>query len=137
MVANKLGGKGELPESAKVWQLGAKTPYVPSLLAKGDHLYTVNDGGFAVCRDMKTGDQAWETRLPAEVSASPLLIDGKMYIFGERGDVTVIEASPDKAKVLARNKLGEAVFSSPALADGRLYVRGAKHLFCIGMPKGK
>jgi outer membrane protein assembly factor BamB len=135
MVAVRLGEKGELPSSATVWQLDAKTPYVPTILASGSHLYTVNDTGFAVCREMKTGKQAWELRLPSEVSASPVLISGRMFVFGEKGDVTVIEASPDRATVLARNKLPEGVMSSPAVANGRLYVRGSNHLFCIGVPE--
>ncbi len=140
MIAIKLGGKGELPESAKVWQEGSSTPYVPCALVRGDHLYTVYDpagSAFAICREAKSGKEAWRHRLGSEVSASPVMIDGKVFIFGEKGDVTVMEATPAKANVVAKNKLGEAVLSSPAVADGRLYVRGAKHLFCIGQPAKK
>jgi outer membrane protein assembly factor BamB len=137
MVAVKLGGKGPLGKDATAWQLDADTPYVPTILARGDHLYTVNDAGVAICRSMKTGEEVWKRRLPGDVSASPVMIDGKVFIFGEKGDVTVIEATPDKANVLARNRLPEGVMSSPAVADGRLYVRGNKHLYCIGKPEGK
>lgn len=140
MVAIKLGGKGDITDTATAWQLDKSTAYVPSVLARGDHLYTVYDpsgGAFAICREAKSGKETWRYRLGSDVSASPVLIDGKWFIFGERGDVTVLEATPKKATVVAKNNLGEKVLSSPAVANGRLYVRGGKHLFCIGKPDSK
>jgi outer membrane protein assembly factor BamB len=68
--------------------------------------------------------------------ASPVLIDGKVYISSDKGDVYVFEAAP-KYHLLAKNSLGEPVFASPAVANGRLYVRGQQHLFCIGRPAEK
>ncbi|MBY0233102.1 MAG: PQQ-like beta-propeller repeat protein, partial [Gemmataceae bacterium] len=132
MFAVKLG-----KEPGLAWRLDKGTPYVPCILARGQHLYTVNDEGAVVCRDAKTGDEAWRQRLPSSVSASPVLVEGRLFVFGEKGEATVIEAKPDKPRVLGKNSVGEAVFASPAVAGGRLYVRGSKHLFCIGTPKGK
>src|SRR5262249_17310669 len=140
MVAIKVGGKGDISDSASVWDTQKSTAYVPCILAKDDHLYTVydaNSNGFAIFREAKTGKEIWRSRLPSEVSASPVLIDGKWFIFGEKGDVSVLEATPKKATLLAKNNLGEKVLSSPAVANGRIYVRGSKHLFCIGKPDTK
>lgn len=135
MVAIKLGGTGDVSKTATVWSLESQTPYVPTILAKGDHLYTVNDDGTAICRVAKTGEVKWRQRLTeSAVSASPVLIDGKVYVLSEKGEVFVFEATPDGYKPLAKNSVGEAVMSSPAVANGRLYVRGSGHLFCIGKP---
>jgi outer membrane protein assembly factor BamB len=75
----------------------------------------------------------WEERLAGakEVTASPVLIDGKVYSINETGRMTVFEAAP-KFKLLADNDLGEGVFATPAVADGKLYVRTINHLYCFG-----
>ena len=69
-------------------------------------------------------------RLGRPVTASPVLIDGKVYAAAEDGTVYVFAAAPEY-KLLATNSVGEPVLSSPAVADNRLYIRGKEHLFCI------
>ena len=71
-----------------------------------------------------------------KVSASPVLIDGKIYAIDYDGKVYVFEAGP-KFKLLATNEVGESVSATPAVSDGRLFIRGEEHLFCIGKPKAK
>lgn len=117
-----------------VWQVKRDFPYVPCLLISDDMLFSVTDGkegGIAMCHALKTGKLIWRERLDCgDVSASPVLIDGKIYVSSEQGDVLVYEAGP-QYKLLAKNTLGEAIFATPAIADDRLYIRGAQHLFCI------
>jgi outer membrane protein assembly factor BamB len=131
MVAIKPGGgrAGNKPELA--WQYKKNFPYVPSLLAWGDHVYYVNDSGIAACHVIKTGEEVWRQPLRCSVSASPVLIDGKIYVISEQGEVIVFEASPT-FKELGRSTLGEDVTASPAVADNRLFIRSHEHLFCIG-----
>ncbi len=133
-VAVRADGKGDVSATNLAWEKKTNKvlPYVPGVLAWGEHLYYVNDQGDAGCWEAKTGAAVWEERrLCGAVSASPVLIDGKVYAIDESGDVLVFAAAP-AFKLLARNATGERVFASPAVADNRLYVRGASHLFCIG-----
>ena len=121
---------GARPE--QVWSNGKEFPYVPCLLTRGEHVYFVNDGGFAGCYEIKTGTKVWYERLPgATFTASPVMVDGKIYAGSEEGDIFVLAAEP-KFHQLAQNQLGEQLRASPAVADGRLFVRGANHLFCFG-----
>jgi outer membrane protein assembly factor BamB len=107
-------------------------PYVPCFLSRGDHLYWVSDNGYAGCTETRTGASVWYERLPgADITASPILVDGKVYAANERGDVFVFAAEP-KFKLLAKNSLGEGVMATPAVADGKLYIRGKTYLYCIG-----
>jgi len=87
----------------------------------------------AYCVDAKTGNVVWNERLGggAEITASLVMVDGKIYIINETGSVFVIAAAKE-FELLAKNDLHEPVFATPAVADGRMYVRGSKHLFCIG-----
>jgi outer membrane protein assembly factor BamB len=140
MIAVRLGGKGDVTKTHLAYRKDSGTPYVPTPLAHGGHLYTVTDDGAAVCYVAKTGAEVWRRRLDArvaKVSASPVLIDGKVYAADERGEVYVFEASPAAFKLLGKSSVGEGVFATPAVADGRLYVRGRNHLFCIGKPAAR
>jgi outer membrane protein assembly factor BamB len=130
-IAVRLGGKGDVTSTHLAWEDRRAFPYVPTLLARGEYVFSVNDQGFAGCYRAKNGKPVWRERLSGLVSSSPILVDGKVYIVDERGDVYVFPAAA-KFELLAKNSLGERVFSTPAVANGRLYIRGAEHLFCIG-----
>jgi outer membrane protein assembly factor BamB len=136
MVAVKAQGKGDVTKTNLLWQRKRDTPYVPSMLTQGDYLYCVNDRGVASCYVGRTGELVWDKRLGGPVTASPLLIDGKICAFGEEGDVHIFAAG--KAfKLLAKNKLGERIFATPAVANNRLFIRGESHLFCVGKASPK
>jgi outer membrane protein assembly factor BamB len=135
MVAVKLGSKTSGTKAELAWESKRTLPYVPSLLAWGNHIYWVNDLGIAGCNVAKTGESVWTERLGGNIFASPVLIDGKIYAINEDGEVFVFPASPT-FKLLAKNSLGELVRATPAVAANRLFIRGSKHLFCIGQPGG-
>jgi len=106
------------------------------MLAAGDHLFYVNDDGIAGCVLASTGANVWTERLGGKVSASPILIDGKIYVVNESGTVFVFPAAPT-FQLLAKNPIGEAVMATPAVSAGRLFLRGKEHLFCIGNARDK
>jgi outer membrane protein assembly factor BamB len=120
-------------ETRLLWQKRKAFPYVPTMLLWEKHLYFVNDDGVGNCCDAQTGEKAWTERLGGKMTASPILIDGKVYAVSEDGVVYVFPAAPT-FQLLAKNALGEPVMATPAVADGRLYIRGRDHLFCIARP---
>ena len=132
MIALKVGEKGV----TKVWDKKKGTAYVPSLLAYSGHVFWLLDKeNIAVCVNAKTGDQAWSERLGSgSVSASPIIIDGKIYSIGESGTLSVFKAAAE-FELLSKYELDDVVFASPAVADGKLYIRGKKNLYCIGKAK--
>ena len=69
--------------------------YVPSMLVVGDRLFTVQDKtGIAGCFDAATGKEVWTQRLGGEFYSSPVLIDGKVYLPKNNGDIFVFPAAP-------------------------------------------
>jgi outer membrane protein assembly factor BamB len=134
MVAVKADGKGDVTDSALVWERKKGTPYVPMALAHGDYVFWITDKeNLAVCVEAKTGKEMWAERLggSAQVTASPVLIDGKIYSINEAGTVFVF-AADKKFNLIAKSDLKESVYASPAVADGKLYIRTGSHLYCIG-----
>jgi outer membrane protein assembly factor BamB len=135
LIAVRKPDKGDVTSTNLVWQnRKGYLPYVPTLLAWGDHLYFAGDGGIAGCLDAKTGAEIWTERLgTGSINASPIQIDGNVYVATEEGDVYVYRAAP-AFKLLAKNSLGEGVRATPAVSNGRLFIRGERRLCCIAKP---
>lgn len=134
MVALKADGTGDVTEKALLWEKKKGTPYVPMALAKGDYIFWITDKeNLAVCVEAKTGKEVWAERLggSAQVTASPVMINGKIYSINENGTLFVF-AADKKFDLIAKSELNEEVFASPAVADGKLFIRTASHLYCIG-----
>ena len=47
----------------RLWENRKDFPYVPSPVAHGEHVYFVNDAGFAGCYHARTGKRVWYERL--------------------------------------------------------------------------
>lgn len=105
----------------------ARGPYMPTPLVYQDVLYVLGNNGQFDAYDLKTGEEVYRER----VSASPVADDGKLYISGEDGEVTVLMAGP-KLQHVATNSMGDLLMATPALSNGVMYVRTASSLFAIG-----
>ena len=125
--------------SGKVaWQNNARV-YVPSMIAKDGHLYSVMDSGVAVCWKSDTGEELWKERLGGDFYASPVMVGDHIYASNVRGKTFVFEATPRTFKILAQNQLGDEAYASPVICGGRVYLRVAKRgenrqefLYCVG-----
>lgn len=131
LTAVKLGGKGNVSETHVAYSLRQRMPYVPTSLYRNGRLYTVSDFGIASALDAATGREIWSERLPGEFFASPIWIDGKIYLTSVKGDVFVLKER-DTFELLATNPLGEGTHSTPCVDGGRLYVKTFTHLVCVG-----
>jgi outer membrane protein assembly factor BamB len=130
-MAIRPGSRGDVSDSHVVWRSKRGSPYVPSAILVGDHYYLVDDAGIATCLDAHSGDLVWQKRLGGAFTASPIAAGGKIYFTNDDGDTTVITAGEDSLVELAKNSLGEPVYSSGAISQGCLFLRTPKHLFCI------
>ena len=107
---------------------------MPTPLAYKGLLYVVANNGLFDAYDVKTGNEIYRQRLPhlgSGFNASPVGADGKIYISGEDGEITIVAAGPEFQQI-AINSMGELLMATPALSRGVMYVRGASTLFAIG-----
>ncbi|MDB5333390.1 MAG: Pyrrolo-quinoline quinone [Phycisphaerales bacterium] len=118
------------PSPEVIWKAKQGTPLKPSVLVMDGLLYMVADNGIARCLDAKTGAQFWQSRILSSCSASPILANGLLYFFDERGKAAVLK--PGKTlQVVAENQLDGRVLASPAVVGKALYVRTDKALYRI------
>jgi outer membrane protein assembly factor BamB len=77
----------------------------------------------------------WQERLGEArregFSASPVLVDGKVFFTNDDGETFVLRAGP-RFELLHVNTIGERVLASPALVGGRWYMRTDQHLIAVG-----
>ncbi len=86
------------------------------------------------CINMATGELAWKQR--GLGCGSVIAADGALVVLGEKGDLVLVEATPDKYVELARSEfLNGRCWTAPALAAGRVYGRNADGLLkCVSLP---
>ena len=63
--------------------------------------------------------------------ASPIDVDGKVYIASEHGKVVVLRAAGDW-EVLAINVFDSDIDATPAVSKGQMYIRTQNALYAIG-----
>jgi len=121
-------------EPTVVWTLDRDLPYVPTPIAIGEHLYILSDAGVMTCVLADTGKLVWRENLDGKFYASPVCVNGRIYVVTRSGEVIVLRAG-SQYRVLARSTLPEKSDATPAIANGRMYIRTLNHLVCIGDAK--
>jgi len=135
-LAIRPGGQGDVTKSHVAWSSPRGSPFVPSPILYGEHLYMVNDmASIVTAFEAVSGRTVWQDRLGAArregFSASPVAVDGKLFFTNDEGETFVLRAGA-KFDLLHVNNIGERTLASPALVDGRWYIRTERHLFGIG-----
>jgi outer membrane protein assembly factor BamB len=103
---------------------------------KDNLLFIADFSGLVHCLDATTGVPHWTHDMLAASWASPLIVDGKVYIGDEDGDICVFEFSPKK-NLISEVNMGSSVYSTPIVANNVLYISNKDHLFAIEADKKK
>jgi outer membrane protein assembly factor BamB len=126
VAAVKIEGTPEL-----LWEDTEYLSDIPSPVAIGALLFMATSYGTVVCYDAATGNKNWIQEFDHPIYASPMVVDGKVFVLEKTGIMHIINM--DKVYTLISSlQLGEGSVCTPAFANGRIFIRGDKHLFCIG-----
>lgn len=129
--AIRPGGKGDVTKTHIAWEQKKGVPALVSFIYVSPHLYTVTRDNVMHCLDGTTGDIVWRHRLKGTFSASPVLVDGKMYFTSQEG-TTVVLRPGEKYDEVAKNEIDETCYASLAVSHGHFYLRTAENLYSIG-----
>jgi outer membrane protein assembly factor BamB len=122
--------------TAVAWSKTARGPYMPTPLAYGGILYSLNNDGIFDAYEVETGKEIYRQRLDpvgSGFSASPVAADGRVYLSNEDGEMLVVAAGR-QFRLIGTNTMGEPLMATPALSDGVMYVRSSSTLFAVGSP---
>jgi outer membrane protein assembly factor BamB len=104
---------------------------------KNDLLFIADFSGVLHCLDAKTGKPHWACDLLAACWGSCLIVDDKVYIGNEDGDVYIFKLSPKMESLHVKDgkpagiNMGSAVYSTPIVANNVLYISSRNFLFAI------
>jgi outer membrane protein assembly factor BamB len=134
-IAVRAGGRGDVTDTHKLWEVTAGANVTSPLLHDG-YLYWAHDKGWAQCVRAETGESIYQKRFRSRdrVYASVVYGDDKFFMTLRDGTTLVLKAEAEYAE-LAVNKLGsegEQFNATPAIYRNSLLIRSTQHLYRIG-----
>jgi outer membrane protein assembly factor BamB len=133
LVAVNPNGKGDITGTNVLWKKREELSRNQSLtpVIKDGLIYTVNTRNIMMCIDAATGKEIWSTRVPSNYDSSPIYIDGKIFFFSVKGEVTVIRAGR-KFEPVAKSQMDSGIWATPAVLRNSVILRTQKYLYRIG-----
>ncbi len=136
-LAIRLGGRGDVTKSHKLWQARIGTN-VTSSIYHNEHLYQIYENGVFQVLDSKTGQTVNRGRVKGatKVFGSPLLAGEKLYI-PLLYSVAVVAAKPEY-ELISMNNIAEdegEFRASIAVSGDRMFTRNDKFLYSVSPEK--
>ena len=103
--------------------------------------------GLVHCLDAKSGKRHWRFDMVASIWCSPLIVDDKIYVADEDGEMAIFGLSADPNVAIQKNigldeplstiAMQQSILSSPSFANGVLYLATRSTLFAIAAENQK
>ena len=98
---------------------------------KDDLLFIADFSGLFHCLDAITGKVHWTYDLLSAAWGSPLIVEDKVYIGDEDGELAVFELKAEPHEPIAEIDMRNSVYSTPIVAHNTLFISNKTHLFAI------
>jgi len=120
-------------QDAVVWQFRelGRTISTPSIV--DGLVYIADYSGRLFCLDAETGEKYWEHDTLSHIWSSTLVVDGKVLLGNEDGELVVMQAGKEY-KELSTISFPSPIYSTCVVANGTLYVMTQTHLYAYGKP---
>ena len=122
--------RGDITKSGMLWQFDKIRRSISTAAVHNGIVYIADFSGFVHALDAKTGKPYWTHDLLAAVWSSPLVVDNKLYIGDEDGDVTILQLGKE-VKVLSEMNMGSSVYGTVVPANGTLFIMNRNELWAL------
>ena len=122
--------RGDITTSGRLWHYEKIRRSISTAAVKDGLIYFADFSGFLHCLDAKTGKPYWVHDMFAAIWGSPMLIDDKVYLGDEDGDVTVLQHGKE-LKVVAEQNMGSSVYATVVPANGALFIMNRNQLYAL------
>jgi outer membrane protein assembly factor BamB len=126
--------RGDVTTTGLVWHYDKIRRSISTAAVHDGIVYFADFSGFLHALDAKTGQVYWTHDMFAAVWGSPLVVEGRVYLGDEDGDITILQAGRE-LKVIGEMNMGSSVYSTPVPANGALFINGRNQLFALGVKK--
>jgi outer membrane protein assembly factor BamB len=121
---------GDITKTGLVWHYDKIRRSISTAAIQDGIVYFPDFSGFLHAVDAKTGKPYWTHDMFAAIWGSALVVDGKVYLGDEDGDVTILQAGKT-LKVLGEMNMGSSVYATPVPANGALILANRNQLFSL------
>lgn len=97
---------------------------------KNGLLFVADFSGLVHCLDVKTGKPHWTYDMFAASWASPLIVEDKVYIGDEDGDISIFKLSAEY-EMIAEINMGSSVYTTPVIANDTMFIANRNRVFAI------
>lgn len=139
MVAKDGDLERDNPNSAAVWHYVGSNPEefetqmhrtCGTVAIKDDLLFVADFSGMFHCVDAKTGKAYWTYDMFAASWASPLIVEDRVYISDEDGDIAIFKVAKEQEKIAEIN-MESAVYTTPLAANKTLYIANRNRIYAL------
>ena len=127
--------RGDITDTGRLWHFDKIRRSMSTAAVYDGLVFAADFSGFLHALDARTGKPLWTHDMFAAVWGSPIVIDGKVYLGDEDGDVAVLAAART-LKVIAENTMGSAVYSTAVPAHGTLFILNRNQLVALAEQPG-
>ena len=117
-------------DGSVLWESSEYLPEVSSPVASRDWVYVATSYGVIASFDAATGELVAEKDLGCQFYSSPMVVDGKIFLFSVEGTLYVF-SNNGQLNLLRSINTGEKTFATPAFTDGMMVVRSEQGLYCV------
>lgn len=124
-------GSESSPEIIERWQSKQFKLKFNSAVRRGNYVFGL-DEGMLTCLNLLDGKRLWKQGRYGY--GQVLLVDDKLLILTEEGDVVLVPATPEPLRELARfHAIDGKTWNHPVLSRGRLLVRNSEEAACFDL----
>ena len=124
--------RGDITETGLVFHFDNIRRSISTAAIADDLVYLPDFTGYLHCIDANTGEAYWVHDMLSAVWGSAIVIDGKLFVGNEDGDIVIMQAGKEH-KPLGRMTMLASVYSTPVPANGALFIMTGNRLYALAV----
>jgi outer membrane protein assembly factor BamB len=117
-------------DGSVLWKNNEFLPEIASPVATKDFVFVATTYGVVASFNPQTGETIKYMELDADFNASPVIVEGKIYLICREGKVFILSATSDFS-LINSFETGEKTFATPAFTDRKIVIRTEGSIYCV------
>jgi hypothetical protein len=117
-------------DGSTLWKTEEFLPEISSPVATKDFVLVATTYGVVASFNTQTGELIKSMELNTDFNASPIIVEGKIYLICHDGKVFILSAKGDFS-LITSFETGEQTFATPAFTDKKIVIRTEKSIYCV------
>jgi outer membrane protein assembly factor BamB len=122
--------RGDITETGRIWHYDKVRRSISTVAVHEGIVYMADFSGFLHAVDARTGKPYWVHDMFAAVWSSPFVVDNKLYLGDEDGDIVIMQPGKE-LKVINEVNMNSSVYSTVVPANGTLFIMNRNQLWAV------